>query len=421
MHIDLKQLKPNPFRDMEVDPIREDRVNLLKESINYHGFWGGVVVRNHGGELQICAGHHRVAAAILCDITSAEIFVRPNCSDEEAIKIYAVENATQRGVESSMIAQAGFVAAAVKILAMKTLLGEQTVAFSEEASSGKVHGTSESKARNVLENIAVIQGNLLSDKGIGHELIFETFKGISGITEQTVKDHLDNLKATVHYSRIVTQVAEDIWNTIETEIVVMETQADQREREYEKALTKAKGDVAKREKLRTAQRKAKGIDAMKKAALVKTEQRAAIVLKKQAEIHPTLSEGAIGQFKNPSQVKAFREETKRLRVPIGDQDQLAIAIVTAAKAQGEPPTAKFIKEHLDKFVKNPNSLPTPEMEVTLIQTVQTISSVIRRNSDTLEKFINNQASISESVKTNAAQLLRDEGGYLLSCANMFDI
>jgi hypothetical protein len=421
MYVELRQLKPNPFRDMEVDPINEDRVNLLKDSIDDHGFWGGVVVRNHDGELQICAGHHRVAAAIKCDITSAEMFVRADCSDEEAIKIYAIENATQRGVESSIIAQAGFVAAAVKILAMKTLLGVQTSAFSEEAGSGEIHGTSESKARNVLENIAVIQGNMLSDKGIGHELIFETFKSISGITEQTVKDHLANLKATGHYSRIVTQVAEDIRKEKEKELRRLEAQADQREKEYEESLTKVKGDVAKREKLKTAQRKAKGIDGMKRAALVKTEQRAAKVLKKQAEIHPTLSEDAIGHFKNRSQVKAFREETKRLQVPVEDQDKLAIAIVSAAKAQGEPPTTRFIKEHLQKFVGNQKLLPTLEIDITIGQTVQTISSVIRRHSDTLGHAIRIQASISESIRKKAAQLLRDEGSYLLSCADRLNI
>jgi hypothetical protein len=421
MYVDLRQLKPNPFRDMEVDPINEDRVNLLKDSISDHGFWGGVVVRTHNGELQICAGHHRVAAAIKCDITSTEMFVRPDCSDEEAVKIYAIENATQRGVESSIIAQAGFVAAAVKILAKKALLGEQTSAFSGGAGSGENPGTSESKTHDVLENIAIIQGNLLADKGIGHELIFETFKGISGITEQTVKDHIANLKATGHYSRIVTQVAEDIRKEKEKELQELEAQADQRDKEYDEELRKAKDDVAKGEKLKTAQRKAKGIDSMKKAALAKTEQRAAKVLKKQADIHPTLSKDAIGHFKNQGQVKSFREETKRLQVPVQDQDKLAIAIVNAAKAQGEPPTAKFIKEHLEKFVGNSKSLPAREIDIAIDQAVRTISSVIRIHSDTLEQLVKNRASISDLAKKSAAQILRNEGSYLLSCADRLDI
>lgn len=67
------------------------------------------------------AGHHRVVAALDAGVKDADLFVRTDIRDEEMIRLYATENATQRG--SSSTALAGTVASAIKFKAKETLGG----------------------------------------------------------------------------------------------------------------------------------------------------------------------------------------------------------------------------------------------------------------------------------------------------------
>src|SRR6476620_2680674 len=96
MLVDLRTLKPNPFRNYVVDPIDPDHVTQLTESITQDGFWGGVVCRRTAEGIHIVAGHHRVAAALRAGIESADLVVK-EFDDASVIRIYARENATQRG------------------------------------------------------------------------------------------------------------------------------------------------------------------------------------------------------------------------------------------------------------------------------------------------------------------------------------
>jgi hypothetical protein len=120
MQIELKSLKPNPMRDLRIDPIDDETVATLKESIKEHGFWGGVVCRRMNGHVEIAAGHHRVKAALAAGIREADVFIG-EMDDAEMIRIYATENATQRG--NSGTAQAGTVASAIRFLVKGILTG----------------------------------------------------------------------------------------------------------------------------------------------------------------------------------------------------------------------------------------------------------------------------------------------------------
>jgi ParB-like chromosome segregation protein Spo0J len=96
MKIRLNELRPNPYRDFHVDPIDSRQVQALRASIEQDGFWGGIVCRRMKGEIQIGAGHHRVEAALQAGIKEADICVA-SLDDEAMIRVYARENATQRG------------------------------------------------------------------------------------------------------------------------------------------------------------------------------------------------------------------------------------------------------------------------------------------------------------------------------------
>jgi hypothetical protein len=76
----------------------------------------------HNDEIQIGAGHHRIRAAIKAGTEYADLFAG-EFDDSSMIRVYARENATQRG--NSGTAFAGSVAAAIKFIAKAILTGSE--------------------------------------------------------------------------------------------------------------------------------------------------------------------------------------------------------------------------------------------------------------------------------------------------------
>lgn len=62
MKFTVKQIQPNPFRQMEHYPIQRDKVEALRESLRATGYWDNMVARLVKGKPQIAYGHHRLAA-----------------------------------------------------------------------------------------------------------------------------------------------------------------------------------------------------------------------------------------------------------------------------------------------------------------------------------------------------------------------
>lgn len=96
MKVKVKDLKPNPFRDLPHYPIDRRRVEILKNSIDSTGFWDNILGRkNKDGEIEIAYGHHRLVALkeALGPNAEVEINTRP-LSDEDMLKIMANENET---------------------------------------------------------------------------------------------------------------------------------------------------------------------------------------------------------------------------------------------------------------------------------------------------------------------------------------
>ena len=63
MKIKLKDLKPNPFRNFDLNPIDPERVKEHDRSIKEHGLWYPILVRKKGEDIQIVHGHHKVEAS----------------------------------------------------------------------------------------------------------------------------------------------------------------------------------------------------------------------------------------------------------------------------------------------------------------------------------------------------------------------
>lgn len=93
MKVKIKDLLPNPFRDMENYPINECKVESLINSIDETGFWENILARKKDDKFEIAYGHHRLVALkkIFQPDDEVDIPVK-KISDEIMIKIMANEN-----------------------------------------------------------------------------------------------------------------------------------------------------------------------------------------------------------------------------------------------------------------------------------------------------------------------------------------
>jgi VCBS repeat-containing protein len=190
MRVDLHILKPNTIHDFTVDPIDQETVDKLRQSIKNHGFWGGVVCRRlANGTIQIGAGHHRVQAALEEGFIEADVSVQDDRDDAWMVSVYAGENSTQRG--SNGIAEAGSVAAAVRWLAKAILTG---------------------RCQQLLtpKSVEQLRSNIVFERGLGERAIEEFLSDVPGVQTRTIREQLANLKASGDYARIISEVADEV-------------------------------------------------------------------------------------------------------------------------------------------------------------------------------------------------------------------
>lgn len=97
MKIRVKDIEANPFRDLERNPVRQDKVDALKSSITDTGFWDNVVVRpkpGQPGKYQVAYGHHRLFAVRDLGIAEIDCPVK-EVSDGIMLKMMTNENRSE--------------------------------------------------------------------------------------------------------------------------------------------------------------------------------------------------------------------------------------------------------------------------------------------------------------------------------------
>jgi ParB-like nuclease domain len=307
MQVDLRVLRPNPYRDFTIDPLDGAVVEALRHSIEEDGFWGGIVCRQApDGTIQIGAGHHRVQAALEAGITHADVFVRRDMDDMSLIRVYARENATQRGNTSTALA--GTVASAVRFLAKAILTGVTEKFFSDF-------------------DLQTLRSHLLGERGLGREVLLAFLPDIPGINAGSVQHQLANLKASGDYARLIADVEKEIAE----EDAAAQAALEQAERERDE---RKRVEAAARKQV-TTQARATARQAAHKAA----------------ERPKTFDfEGVAVHFKNPHQVDVFRRivTSPGMMERLGVEDQAALAkqIVEAAARREEELSGTFIKDYI---------------------------------------------------------------------------
>jgi len=104
MKIQIKDLKPNPFRDMKNYPINQEKIQSLTNSINQTGFWDNILARKNNGNIEIAYGHHRlvVLKKLFKPDDYVDIPVR-ELDDSTMIRIMANENDESWGTNPKII------------------------------------------------------------------------------------------------------------------------------------------------------------------------------------------------------------------------------------------------------------------------------------------------------------------------------
>ena len=104
MKVKIKDLKPNPFRDMKNYPINQEKIQSLTNSINQTGFWDNILARKNNGNIEIAYGHHRlvVLKKLFKPDDCVDIPVR-ELDDPTMIRIMANENDENWGTSPKII------------------------------------------------------------------------------------------------------------------------------------------------------------------------------------------------------------------------------------------------------------------------------------------------------------------------------
>jgi len=104
MKVKIKDLEPNPFRDIENYPIDEMKVENLVNSINETGFWENILARKRDGKIQIAYGHHRLQALQQIYALGDEIDIPvKELDDATMLKIMANENYDAWGTNTKVL------------------------------------------------------------------------------------------------------------------------------------------------------------------------------------------------------------------------------------------------------------------------------------------------------------------------------
>lgn len=334
MLVELSKLSLNPCRDFQIDPIDPEAIERLRESINEHGFWGGVVVNQTAdGVMEVVCGHHRIHAAIAEGVKSAELPVIKNADVDTKIAIYGTENATQRGNTSN--ARVGTVAAVVKVLAERHL---------SETSSG-----------TGIRSALTCDGLLMNGKGIGQPAVLEYLneKKIPGHSVRTVNEDLANLRKSGDFTRIIEEVEADLIRQAK------EAEEEAARLEEERKVAEEQGRVKEAEAKAKEEAKAKA----KAKAKGKASAKASKASKATAAHNPKVFDyrGVSKHLKNADHIEAFRSTVTKKGIaellPVDKQSELAAALVKEVEElrktqQGKKTelSGQFIREGIVRLV-----------------------------------------------------------------------
>lgn len=93
VRVKLRDIQSNPYRDLTIYPILEDKVARLIESIKKTGVWENVIGRRKGKKVEIAYGHHRLEATLrLFERDDTIPIIIKDLSDDDMLDMMIREN-----------------------------------------------------------------------------------------------------------------------------------------------------------------------------------------------------------------------------------------------------------------------------------------------------------------------------------------
>jgi hypothetical protein len=339
-NIPVEKIKQNPWRNLELYPINKEQVTRLVQSVNQHGFLGGVKARAINGHYELACGHHRIEAVREIGLKEVIIVVE-DMSDDTMIKLMCDENATQSGAIAAAIMNE--VSAATKRIFGAIMRCEEPSEISEGSIISKLFIN---KATQSFTNIktALEEGN-----GLGSPIIMQYLgegdEKKCPRKKQQIIDALNALKDSGLYTSIIKEIEAEIKTEDEAEKLKTK-QAEERAKEAEatQAVSNLRNEANRQHKI--------------SERATKTRQNAARAKKNSEDKYPRiLDEHCASVFANDFQFSAFKEavtsEAGKRFIPINQQLPLAQQLMqelTAKAKDAKRVGAPFIKQYVATII-----------------------------------------------------------------------
>lgn len=201
MKITLREIKPNPYRDLANYPIHREKIESLKASIRSTGFWDNVLLRksDDGKHYELAYGHHRFEALrelvnekLLEEDFAFEAPVR-KLDDAAMIQIMANENMDEYKVTAEIIDDTVRVAREFISGQTKTALSDITASDISQFLSGN---WSEDKVTVSLQRLGLFdRGTLKREqlKGLSHTAARTIQREVAKVEKAMLRDRMDRL------------------------------------------------------------------------------------------------------------------------------------------------------------------------------------------------------------------------------------
>ena len=265
MRVKIQAVKPNPFRDFELDPILDEQVARLEVSHEQIGQFGAIPVRPHpteAGAFQQAAGHHNIAA--MRNRRDSEVNVEcKERSDDEMVRLLALENLTQRQHNAGALADAVF--ARARIIARRELRNDSVAQSQKEASRHSIFLSEGPGERTIY---AELNGFSRDEK---KEAAADGLREV--ISMRDVRAAIGSLKASGRIGTMMAELYAEIEEAHEAERLRLE--------EEERAAAEAARQAEEERQAREAEAERKAEEAKRKAK--EAEERAAHAAQKEKE------------------------------------------------------------------------------------------------------------------------------------------
>ncbi|RLC88500.1 MAG: hypothetical protein DRJ03_02515 [Chloroflexi bacterium] len=309
--VNIKNIKPNPHRNFDIDPIDWDKVDVLVQSYKELTDFGVLPMRAiGGGQYELAAGHHRLEAMRKLDLKEVDAKVM-QLDTMGMIQTMARENMTQKGATAFAVQDA--MAASTEFLAYELLKYKNYEQFQEVSKVSPIVDTKPQWTQCL--------NTINKGEGLGERLLSKFTGGST--SKRGVEEALKSLKADGTTLTIVNKVLDRL-----------NLEAEQATAEAEKAAAEAEAD-------RLAEIEAEEAEAER---LAEEEAAAAIQAAKDEEE----AEAAKVQAEEK---KLEREEQNRLRAEeeaLEEEERQAAAAIKAEEEEKAKQEREDIREAAEK-------------------------------------------------------------------------